>query len=188
MGSLNNILCAFLAISPIFYLNAQQSYDPFQYGNSPNPIQPPYVPSLEQLRNNSQTQINSTNYEAMKKTGYVSPPTQADIIANQQRQLQGKPPKLSKQQELEKEMTSLLQELTKNNQLAHEEDYYHSSKYLNDLPNYVKAKSRIKDMLDGKIPLSVKDAYYLAESAYGNVPLTYEEYNKLIASVYKHTS
>jgi len=38
----------------------------------------------------------------------------------------------------------------------------------------------LKDMLSGKQKLSVKDAYFAVESAYGNLHLTSEEYNNTI--------
>jgi hypothetical protein len=42
------------------------------------------------------------------------------------------------------------------------------------------ALQHLKDMLEGKAALSVADAYYTLESAYGNVYLTREQYNETI--------
>lgn len=59
-------------------------------------------------------------------------------------------------------------------------NYYNSPQYLDDVTNYISAKDFIREMLEGKRPLSIKDAYYKAEAAYGNLLLTYTEYNALI--------
>lgn len=82
--------------------------------------------------------------------------------------------------EREKAMVDLLHEVNDNYRAISEMEYYSSSRYLNDLPNYVKAKDLINGMLQGKKPLSIKDAFYFSESAYGNLPLTYDEYNNII--------
>lgn len=80
----------------------------------------------------------------------------------------------------EREMVDLLRESQYNSSVVGDAQYYSSAQYLNDLPNYIKAKNIIKEMVEGKRALSIKDAYFLAESAYGNLQLTYGEYNKLI--------
>lgn len=78
------------------------------------------------------------------------------------------------------DMYQTLQEVSYANHVIGENGYYSSSTYLNDLPNYTKAKENIKKMLSGEKPLSIKDAYYNSESAFGNLHLSYEEYNKTI--------
>jgi len=87
---------------------------------------------------------------------------------------------LTPEMRMEREMVNTLREVEYYSSELNEAQYYYSPKYLNDLPNYTKAKQKLKDMLEGKIPLSIKDAYYFSEAAYGNLQLSYEEYNKVI--------
>lgn len=58
--------------------------------------------------------------------------------------------------------------------------YYDSLRYKNDFPNYLKTKQHFKEMLSGKRKLSLKDAYYEMEAAYGSLHLTYKEYSDII--------
>ena len=146
----------------------------------PQKIMSPSTPNLQQMNMQQQLQIQQQNYQQITRAGGTPPPTQEQIKASWQQQLQGKAPQLTKQQQLEKEMVEILREVQKSEQDAQQNDYYHSPEYVNDVPNYIKAKDLIKSMLEGKIPLSVKDAYYFMEAAYGKLHLTYDEYNKLI--------
>lgn len=84
------------------------------------------------------------------------------------------------QMRMEREIVDALKEVDYSGYIVDENKYYNSPKYLNDLPNYTKAKENIKEMLQGTKPLSIKDAYYSIEAAYGNVHLSYEEYNNVI--------
>ncbi|MBT1705807.1 hypothetical protein [Chryseosolibacter indicus] len=45
------------------------------------------------------------------------------------------------------------------------------------IEKYEKAKLLLSDMLTGKVGLSLKDAFFILESAYGNCHLTYNEFN-----------
>lgn len=117
-----------------------------------------------------------------QKFGHDVPPTQQDIAAAQARQRNGKPPVLTRKEVLQKHIDDLLQEAYALNHIATEADYYKSEKYLQDVPNYTYAVDAISEMLDGKTSLSVKDAYYKAEAAHGNLHLSYEEYTNLVQS------
>ncbi len=86
----------------------------------------------------------------------------------------------SPQMRAQEDLYQTLQEVSYASHVIGENGYYSSSTYLNDLPNYTKAKENIKKMLSGEKPLSIKDAYYNSESAFGNLHLSYEEYNKTI--------
>lgn len=132
--------------------------------------------------NPSQDIARQQQKQAMQVMGQTPPPTQADIAAQQQRQLEGKPPEQTLKEKVMQDMASLLKEADRKSAELKSTDYYNSPEYLNDQPNYINAKDFIKEMLDGKRPLSIKDAYYKSESAYGNLLLSYEEYNKLIIS------
>jgi hypothetical protein len=134
------------------------------------------------LTNPSQDIVRQQQKQTMQVMGQTPPPTQADIGAQQQRQLEGKPPEQTLKEKVMQDMASLLKEADRKSAELKSTDYYNSPEYLNDQPNYLTAKDFIKEMLDGKRPLSIKDAYYKSESAYGNLLLSYDEYNKLIIS------
>lgn len=87
---------------------------------------------------------------------------------------------MTPQAKLEKEMTELLRENQSINSITNEKDYYNSDYFKNDLSGYIKAKQAIQEMLDGKQSLSIKDAFYFSEAAFGDLHLTYNEYNKTI--------
>ncbi|MCG3165624.1 MAG: hypothetical protein POELPBGB_01392 [Bacteroidia bacterium] len=105
--------------------------------------------------------------------------TQQQINAQQQNQLNGRPPEQSSQQKQMKEFNDLLFEVS-NNKLKFNDDYYKSSVYKNDFVNYQNAFTKLKDMLEERTALSIADAYYYEEAAYGNVLLSYEQYKSII--------
>ncbi len=80
----------------------------------------------------------------------------------------------------DKELLSILNEISHIKKQVNRNEYYTSQKFKSDLENYQNAFNYLKDMLEGKIPLLLADAYYIAEEAYGNLHLTYDEYKKLI--------
>lgn len=59
--------------------------------------------------------------------------------------------------------------------------YYDSQVYEDDLRRYQDAFEGMKDMLEGRAELSIADAFYMAEAAYGNLHLSHEEYKAEIA-------
>lgn len=59
--------------------------------------------------------------------------------------------------------------------------HYNTPEYKNDLVNYQNAFNKLKDMLEGKTPVSLADALYAEESAYGNLQMSYKEYKQNIA-------
>lgn len=122
------------------------------------------------------------NLEYCQKFGNDPQPTQQSIANVQERQRNGKPPELSPRERMLQQITESLVEDQKRNSGVVQSDYYHSPEYIADLPNYTGAIDFIKEMLEGKRKLSVKDAYYRAEAAFGRLHLTYEEYNSLIES------
>lgn len=142
----------------------------------------PRVPSPLEREQQQKQQIDQQNRQLMIQFGHTPPPTQADIAAAQQRQLNGKPPIPTLKEKVLQDMTALLKEAEQKSNAHRETDYYNSPDYLNDQPNYITAKNGIKDMLEGKRPLSIKEAYFMAEYAFGRLLLTHDEYNKLIAS------
>jgi len=160
--------------------HAQQSYNPFSVGTATPIPTAPQPMSLQNYNKQQQQQILQQNQQTMSKFGYTTPPTQADIKTAQQNMLHGQAPAPTRQEQLNKQVEDLLIEADKDLEKLKNTNYYASDAYTKDLPNYIIAKDKIINMLDGKTPLSIKDAYYYMELAYGNVPLGYTEYNNII--------
>jgi hypothetical protein len=146
------------------------------------PNQSPITPSLGDMQQQSRQQIDQQNRQLMQQFGHTPPPTQQDILAQQQRWLNGKPPELTRMEQVQKEVLELLQDALHQEDKTAQTDYYHSPEYLQDAPHYTHALKAIADMLAGKRALSIKDAYYKAEAAYGNLHLDYSQYTNLIQS------
>lgn len=89
--------------------------------------------------------------------------------------------RMAPQMKLEREMVGLLKDVQYLNTITSEKEYYASPHFKNDFSNYVRAKEHITEMLEGKRPLSVKDAFFMAEAAYGNLHLTRREYDNIIS-------
>ncbi|MFM7431817.1 MAG: hypothetical protein ACKO1F_18265 [Flammeovirgaceae bacterium] len=77
------------------------------------------------------------------------------------------------------EVEGVLSELNelRNDELSRKNsNYYSSEKFKSESISYWKAKELLDNMFSGKTPLSLKDAFYILENAYGNTHLSYEEY------------
>jgi len=59
-------------------------------------------------------------------------------------------------------------------------DYYKTAKFINKTKAYTDAFNLLKDMANGTIPISLKDAFYIIENAYGNMYLSYDDYCSII--------
>ena len=89
---------------------------------------------------------------------------------------------IDKQQELRK----LLQEIATNDNIRFSNNKnstidYTSKEFLNRTKSYTDALQILKDMLNGKRKLSLKDAYFTIEKAYGETYLSNQEYNNIIS-------
>ena len=134
------------------------------------------VPStniLRHMREREEERIRRQNAEIRQRFGHTPSPKETYEFTGK--------PVVPPQLRLENEMKALLWESERNDFIASEKAYYQSKAYLDDLPRYIKARDLIAEMLRGGRDLSVKDAFYLAESAYGDLHLSYEEYSKIIA-------
>lgn len=134
------------------------------------------------MQEEQQWQQYLQNLEINNQFGHGNQPTQQSIAAAQERQRAGKPPEPTHQEKIQRQVTDALNEAWERSREVAQTGYYQSIEYLQDLPHYENAIEAISQMLEGKRALSIKDAYYKAEAAYGNLHLTYEEYNSLIAS------
>lgn len=122
------------------------------------------------------------NIEHRQKFNQPSPPTQQSIAEAEDRQIHGKAPLPTRIERMQQEMVEALKEAEQRSNQNKEANYYNSPEYLNDVPQYVDAKTYIKEMLEEKRRLLVKDAYYMAEASYGRLQLTHEEFDQLIQS------
>lgn len=138
------------------YRNAEQRMGAY--------INRPYLTSEQNRKAAQKFQIE----QLQKQSGYGNPTAENNF--NQ----------MTPQAKMEKEMVDLLKENQQSNTITNQQDYYNSDYYKNDLSNYIKAKEIIKEMLYGKQELSIKDAFYFSEAAFGNLHLTYQEYNNII--------
>lgn len=82
----------------------------------------------------------------------------------------------------EKEINSILQDIINTSREVESHNYYESERYNNDLENYQNAQLELNAMLNGSSNLSLKDAVYIIESAYGKPHITYEQYDALISA------
>ena len=163
---------AFEEFTPVF---EQGSLNPPSY-NPPRNI-------LQHQRQLQQKQIEQQNRESMRRWGYNPPPTQEEIAADLERQRKGQFQQNNKQ----KEIDEVLKEL---NQASGDDykrglvynEYYKSTEFATITQPFHKAFNSLKNMEEGNAHLSVKDAYYITENAYGNVYLSYQDYTKTINS------
>lgn len=139
-------------------------------------------PGQCQLQGGTSQQIEQMQRQYQMGAHPAPPPTNAEVQADFERHRNGKPPKLTRTEQMRKEVNDILIEVHTTSNRYQQTDYYNSPKYLQDVPNYTNAIAVIREMLEGKRPLSVKDAYYHAEAAFGNLHLTYAEYTNLIKS------
>lgn len=155
------------------------------YSQQPNiltgfPSNAPSAPrNLQEGVQQQRQQIEQQNRRMLQQIGHPTPPTQAEIIANTQRK---STPVFQTPQQIQfrQEIEALLKESRSNHLYTTQQNYYESSTYLTDLPNYLKARDMIREMLEGKRELSVKDAFYFMEAAYTQLHLNYDEYNQII--------
>lgn len=136
----------------------------------------------QMLGGNNAQQILERQQQHSMSINPAPPPTQADIRGAQERQRNGKPPELSRAEQMQKHVNELLIEAHHLNTKYEKADYYNSPAYLQDVPNYTNAITFIREMLKDKRPLSIKEAYYKAEAAFGNLHLNHVEYETLIKS------
>jgi len=126
----------------------------------------PYLTAEQNKKAAQQYQMQ----QLQKLSGYGNPTAQNNF--NQ----------MTPKAQMEKEMVEILKESELSNSITSEKDYYNSAQFKNDLSNYIKAKNIIKSMLNNEQALSIKDALYNSEAAFGSLHLSYQEYNNTIKS------
>ncbi|MGV6861020.1 MAG: hypothetical protein ACWA41_04565 [Putridiphycobacter sp.] len=165
------------------------------------PVPQPQFSTFSSLpkQNKTPTSVNlieQQNKLAMKRMGYIGPNYTPNMTQEQKIQENNRfireelwkqkgyehlnPNKginrTSEKQSQVEYIKSILNEVNKINQHFSHSNYYSSTKFQNDFSNYKKAKNTLKLMLSGKKALSIRDAIYQIEAAYGNLHLSYEQY------------
>jgi hypothetical protein len=124
--------------------------------------------------------IAQQNARAMQQMGHrppVAPPSDPalahEFILNQYKQTYGQQAELN-------EILSDLNEIRSDGIQKKNSNYYSSEKFKTESASYWKAKALLDNMLSGKTPISLKDAFYILENAYGSTHLSYAEYNSTL--------
>ncbi len=125
--------------------------------------------------NSAQDIIDQLNKQTMQAMGYNPPSIQAEIRASQQNQVNGKPPALTQQEKQQQQITDLLSDVNKTEPATSE--YWKAPDFAEKEKPFYNALNNIKKQLDGEKSLSVKDAYYEVEYAWGDIFLTKKEYD-----------
>lgn len=144
------------------------------------------IGQINDINNSEAERIKKQNYELMIQQGYQPPtvppndPTQAHyFILHQYDKTDPKNAFYNK----ERELNSVLSELKNDERISHYKTSYlknTNSNLIIDLTDYQKAFNKINDMLSGKASLSLKDAYYYSETAYGGSYMSKIDYDNTI--------
>jgi hypothetical protein len=124
--------------------------------------------------------IAQQNARAMQQMGYrqpVVPPSDPTLLTEFMRNQYND---YLQQPQQSNELLNDLNELRNDDLLRRKSNYYSSEKFRTESASYWKAKTLLDNMLSGKAPLSLKDAFYILENAYGNTHLNYTEYNSIL--------
>jgi len=124
--------------------------------------------------------IAQQNAKAMQQMGYrppVVPPSDPTLLAEFMRNQYND---YLQQSQKSNELLNDLNELRNDDLLRRKSNYYSSEKFKTESASYWKAKALLDNMLSGKTSLSLKDAFYILENAYGNTHLSYAEYNSTL--------
>jgi hypothetical protein len=154
----------------VYYTNSAQSYI-LQSGNQK---------ASYPMGAHANDIIAQQNAKAMQQMGNrppVIPPSDPTLLAEFMRNQQ------TEYLQMTQERNKLLEELNeiRSDQVQRDNsNYYSSGKFKSESSSYWKAKALLDNMLSGKTPVSLKDAFYILENAYGTTYLNYAEYNSIL--------
>ncbi|MCL4817234.1 MAG: hypothetical protein KJZ56_11380 [Flavobacteriales bacterium] len=134
--------------------------------------------------NHANDNIARQNAQAMQMMGYsppVVPPSDPALahqfIINQYNQSVN----ANRQVQQHKELIGILNEVhSSENNRRFNMSYYKSPEFTAKTKSYSDALQNLKEQLEGKKKLSVSDAYFVMENAYGNSFLSKKEYDQII--------
>lgn len=142
----------------------------------------PRVPSPAEIHQQQQLQIAQQNRQLMQQLGHTPPPTQAEIAAAQQKHLLGKAPELSAREQQLAELKNILNEVKNINTGMQKMGYYEQPAFKTDYIKYQTTLANFKQILsNGAQNISLADAIYQSEAAFGKLHLTFKEYKRNIA-------
>lgn len=129
--------------------------------------------------------IEQQNRKVMKMMNphVALPPTEEEIQAALKKQVAGQAPELNRQQKQHEEVKRQIAFLNQTAYVRKELEkvkYYQSHPYTSSMERYEKAFQGLQQMLEGAQPLSLRDAFYQMENAYGNLHLSHSEYNNIL--------
>lgn len=139
------------------------------------------MPDVNVMNNWDKLTQEEKNRISYQIHGYTPPATQKDIQAAQYQQIYN--PQSFKQELSEYEKLSL--ELVNDAYMSEEPirknfKYYTTPEFQKKENSFKVAANNINQMLAGTKALSIKEAYYNLENAFGDTYLSYQEYNKAI--------
>jgi len=143
------------------------------YDQQINQIYQQYSP-VNNNSNPAQDIVDQQNRQAAQMMGVNLPPTQADIDAEIKNRMQGKPPALTAEQKQRQSVSDVLNEVHSIEPSLNE--YWNAPDFSAKEKPYRDALNKLKEQLEGKRKLSVADAYYDVEKAYGNPMLNQKEF------------
>lgn len=111
----------------------------------------------------------------MMQMGYVPPPTAQDIAMELERKRKGLAEMNIQDEEFRKIMAEIKADEAKP---VFRTEYWKSQDFMIRTKPYWSALQGLKNMLEGRVPVSLKDAYYQMEAAYGEAYLSKKEYDK----------
>lgn len=153
-----------------YYVNSElQTFDQGQQGHRSNP-----------MGGHASDIAAQQNARAMQQMSYnppVVPPS--DPMLRHQFILHQHKEYLEKREKA-KALLNDLNEARNDLLIRNSADYYSSEKFKSESASYWKAKEVLDQMLLGKIPLSLKDAFYSVENAYGDAQLSYAQYDAIL--------
>lgn len=138
------------------------------------------MPDVTTLNNWDKLTPEQRNKLSMQMHGISVPPTEEEIRATQIQQLYNPQikPKLTDYEKLSLELVQSAYNAEA--PIRKKYEYYLTPEFKQKEKSFKDAATYINQMLTGQKALSIKDAYYQMENAFGSSYLTYQEYNKAI--------
>lgn len=152
-----------------YYINSSQGYIS-QLGNQ----------QIIPMGSHANQILAQQNANAMRQMGYRSPVVPPSDPALMGEFMRSQYNAYLQQTQQSNELLNDLNELRNDDLLRRQSNYYSSEKFKTESASYWKAMALLENMLLGKTPLSLKDAFYTLENAYGDIHLNYAEYNSIL--------
>ncbi len=152
-----------------------QQFQPVQTNQS-HSAKPNFQTSQPTIQQQTENEIKQKNIEAIKKITGNMPFSQEEIKAGYGSNFS--------QVYYNKfdEVWEILREIYDDEKHQHRSasEFYKSAYFISGNKNYETAYYELKQMAEGNMPISIKRAYYIMEAAYGDVYLTYEQFDSSI--------